>query len=483
MKAGKFKDMKYKKLGKTGLTVSICGFGSYRIDYRVKEHQAALEYALKSGINLIDTSANYSDGGSETLIGRVVNSMIGNNELVRNDIVIVSKGGYIQGGNMLKAKEREVSGNPYPEVVKCAPDLWHCIHPEFISDQITLSLERLQMEYIDVYLLHNPEYFLTYTNISDEAELRSEYYRRIKNAFERLEGEVKKGRIKYYGISSNAFGEDDSKRNFTSLERILELGMPSGNHFAVVQFPLNLMEKGGASIKNQKNNSETFLELAAKSGLGVLVNRPLNAIIKNKLLRLADFEIKEDRNIQEINDLIDDLKKMEDSIKKDYIQNLKINDREKTNILEAASLSSFLKSSMNRFEDISHFIEIKGQYLIPRANYAVNETYKHNISNREAISRLNNYAIAVNITLDSIESHFAKEANKKNQEIHNSLSQYIPADLQELTLSQKAILMINSLPEITSTLVGMRSKKYIDDVLGSIGAEYVLNAKEFWKKG
>ena len=36
---------------------------------------------------------------------------------------------------------------------------WHCLHPEFLQDQLTRSLDRLQLETLDVCLLHNPEYF------------------------------------------------------------------------------------------------------------------------------------------------------------------------------------------------------------------------------------------------------------------------------------------------------------------------------------
>ncbi len=81
----------YKSLGKTGLTVSACGFGAYRTDYRVREHFEALQYAISQGINLIDTSANYSDGGSEILIGNVLEEMITAGSLKREEIVIVSK--------------------------------------------------------------------------------------------------------------------------------------------------------------------------------------------------------------------------------------------------------------------------------------------------------------------------------------------------------------------------------------------------------
>jgi uncharacterized protein len=58
----------YRALGRTGLVTSSLGFGGYRIDDRTPEHAAALEQALLGGVNLIDTSTNYTDGSSETCI-------------------------------------------------------------------------------------------------------------------------------------------------------------------------------------------------------------------------------------------------------------------------------------------------------------------------------------------------------------------------------------------------------------------------------
>src|SRR5262249_56608768 len=57
----------YGPLGATGLTVSRVGFGGYRVDDDTPEHRAALERAFHGGVNLVDTSTNYTDGGSERL--------------------------------------------------------------------------------------------------------------------------------------------------------------------------------------------------------------------------------------------------------------------------------------------------------------------------------------------------------------------------------------------------------------------------------
>src|SRR5690606_22819253 len=90
----KFENLKYKILGKTNYTISICGFGSYRIDQGINRHKSALELALKNGINLIDTSANYTDGGSESLVGTVLNNLFSSGEMHRDELILVTKGGY-----------------------------------------------------------------------------------------------------------------------------------------------------------------------------------------------------------------------------------------------------------------------------------------------------------------------------------------------------------------------------------------------------
>jgi aryl-alcohol dehydrogenase-like predicted oxidoreductase len=479
----RFQNIKYKTLGKTGFNVSVCGFGAYRVDFKINGHSEALEYAITRGINLIDTSANYSDGGSEILVGEVVDNLINKKTIQREDLTIITKGGYIQGRNYETAKQKEAAGKPYHEVVKCTPGLWHCIHPDFLNDQISASLKRLSLTHVDVYLLHNPEYFLTYSSINDLSELRKEYYIRIKKAFKFLEGEVERGRILFYGVSSNTFGEDESKRNFTSAEMLLNMAneLSPKNHFAVIQLPLNLVEKGGMERKNQLNGSKSAIEFSYENKIGIIVNRPLNAIKGNKIIRLADFQVKENRTVEEIIPLLEEMSKRENEISEEFIERMDVDSNTKRELVDAMSLSEILKSSLKEFKSAHLFIETRKQYFVPRTNYAINEIYKYYPHFKGIADKLNYYITLVNIVLNSIESVLAKGSNEGNRIFHISVNKYLNDKAVNLPLSQKAVLLINSLPEVSCTLVGMRTKKYVDDIIKSIETPYSEHAYEYWQ--
>ncbi len=83
---------------------------------------------------------------------------------------------------------------------------------------------------IDGYFLHNPEYYLL-----NEKEANEEtYYQRLKKAFEFLEEQVKKGLIRYYGISEST--------GITDIKKLIQIAseVSSANHFKLMQFPFNL---------------------------------------------------------------------------------------------------------------------------------------------------------------------------------------------------------------------------------------------------
>ena len=72
--------MNHRRLGRTGLEVSEVGYGAWGIGgsgwlgAQDDESLRALELALDSGINLIDTALGYGDGHSEQLVGEAVRS-------------------------------------------------------------------------------------------------------------------------------------------------------------------------------------------------------------------------------------------------------------------------------------------------------------------------------------------------------------------------------------------------------------------------
>jgi aryl-alcohol dehydrogenase-like predicted oxidoreductase len=165
------------------------------------------------------------------------------------------------------------------------PDCWHCIAPDFLADQLTASLERLAFPSVDVLLLHNPEYFLTdaaHRGVPRD-EARAAFYERIRRALKHLESEVAAGRIGAYGISSNTFVVPRDNEDAVSLERVLENAGPG---FAVVQLPFNPLETG-AREPIHTADGRSVLDVAKKAGLGVLVNRPLNAFSGRGLVRFA----------------------------------------------------------------------------------------------------------------------------------------------------------------------------------------------------
>ena len=258
------------------------GFGTYRISIKNNVHVDSLSYALQEGITLIDTSTNYASGEAEQAIAKAIQK----SGVLRENVTIVSKAGYIQG-NLLNQVQ-----NGILEVFDLVPyqeGCYHSIHSDFIKYQISASLQRMETEYIDTYLLHNPEYFLMHS-IEREEEVenaRKEMDRRILEAFIALEEEVQNGRIRSYGISSNSFAKSPNSLHFLPYTHLLELAEEakaetgsSKHHFDTIQLPINLLETEGLKCA----------AWAKSKGLKVLANRPLNAFDEKGMHRLASYE-------------------------------------------------------------------------------------------------------------------------------------------------------------------------------------------------
>lgn len=145
--------MKRIKLGNTGVSVSQIGLGTWAIgggpawggDKDSQMSINTIQEAPKLGINLIDTAPGYNFGNSEVIVGEAIKG------LSREDVVIITKCGIVwkrEGSLFNKVGDTQLYKN---------------LSKESIREEIVDSLERLGVDYIDVYMTHwqSVEPFLT----------------------------------------------------------------------------------------------------------------------------------------------------------------------------------------------------------------------------------------------------------------------------------------------------------------------------------
>jgi aryl-alcohol dehydrogenase-like predicted oxidoreductase len=203
--------MEKRTLGRTGLEVSVIGFGTMTIGGifgPVDDATSiqALHAAVDGGMNFIDTSDAYGAGHSERIVGAFLKERSD-----RDQIIVCTKG----GNNMVTGVRN--------------------FTPDYIRACVEGSLQRLGVDAIDVYLLHNP----TVANLQAE------------DSFDVLETYQDQGKIKHWGVSVNTLAE-------------CELTVTAGRA-AVMQMEYNIFEQEPA---------EVFAKAQA-AGVGVIARVPL----------------------------------------------------------------------------------------------------------------------------------------------------------------------------------------------------------------
>lgn len=458
-------------LGATDLTVSAAGFGCYRVTTATASHGTSLRLALESGINLIDTSTNYADGGSESLVGQVLESLVASNGLSRESVIVVSKAGYLQGQNYALSRKRQEEGRPFPECVPVGDGIEHCIHPVFLADQLDRSLDRLGLGTLDVYLLHNPEYYLGWAlkNGLPLDDARRTYYRRIERAFGFLEGEVEKGRIRFYGISSNTFPAAADDPEFTSLTTVWETAesISPAHHFRVVQMPMNLLETGAVLEKNQSER-QSVLDYALEKRLGVLINRPLNAFSGGQLVRLADIGETEAREENEIIGCIRSVSRSETRLWRKILPGLDIPQGLKLRVKEQVAVADGLKHYWRNFGSWERWCQVRDGNFRPRVRGVV-DFLKHQTGEQSDLSEwLSSHTACLENAYDAVGSIYAEAAAVKLARIGRAVAAADPDWPSAGRLSQKAVRALRSTLGVSSVLVGMRSEGYVEEVLAEL---------------
>ncbi len=209
--------MRYRELGKSGVEVSVLGFGCMRLptldepDNPIDEAEAIriIRKGIDSGINYLDTAFGYHNGKSEILVGKAL------------------KDGY---------RSKAYLATKLP--------LWNINCEEDVDKIFNEQLTKLDTDYIDFYLLH------AVNNESWETKVLK------YNVLEKIEKKISEGKIKHFGFS---FHDD-----LDVFKKVID----SYDGFEFCQIQFNYIDTDyQAGIEG--------LEYAASKGLGVIVMEPL----------------------------------------------------------------------------------------------------------------------------------------------------------------------------------------------------------------
>lgn len=246
-------------------------------------YQEAIEFALLNGINFIDTALNYRGMRSERDVGRVFAKLIQKEKQInRKDVFLSTKAGIIPGDIDAQLRpdlylqeilvDRGVIQRSDLQIINHHK---HVLESSFYEFAIQQSLKHMQVNYIDVHYILNPEVSLKV--LGEEA-----FYHKLKSLFSFYEQQVEKGLIRYYGLAVwSAFTESPGTSGYISLEKVINLAHSvAGNshHLRFIQAPFNHSNQIAATDGNQQINGKwrTLLQAAEELGVHVTTSAPLD---------------------------------------------------------------------------------------------------------------------------------------------------------------------------------------------------------------
>jgi myo-inositol catabolism protein IolS len=225
--------MRYRRLGKTGLEVSVVGLGTWQFSgewgrrYEQDEVDAIVERARELGLNLIDTAECYGDHSAEELIGSAIAAD-------RERWIVATKFGH-------RFHPERMQGRWSPGSVRT--DHWSVGD---VLGQLEASLRALRTDYLDVYQTHGAP-----NDVFFDEEL-----------WAALGEEVRKGTIRHLGVSLP--GEEPLQQ----VAAATRLGVE------VAQVTYNRIDRSA---------EKEVLPACAELDLGVLVREPLaNGFLSGK---------------------------------------------------------------------------------------------------------------------------------------------------------------------------------------------------------
>ncbi|KAG8704754.1 hypothetical protein FRC11_009612, partial [Ceratobasidium sp. 423] len=181
------KKMTYVRLGNSGLKVSrlilgLMSYGNKQFGEWVLDEEEGIKHikaAYDAGIQTFDTANVYSNGDSERILGKAIKQL----NLPRDEIVVMTKLYHLVVRD--NSEFILVNGGDSPEADAKGYANQYGLSRKHIFESVKHSLERLQLDYVDVLQCH-----------------RFDYHTPIAETMQALHDVVKAGYARYIGMSS-----------------------------------------------------------------------------------------------------------------------------------------------------------------------------------------------------------------------------------------------------------------------------------------
>jgi aryl-alcohol dehydrogenase-like predicted oxidoreductase len=199
--------MQFRTFGRTGLKLSVLGFGcgavgGFMVRGDPAEQERTIARAIANGVNYFDTAVQYGNGESETNLGRILH------KLKPADMIVGTK-------------------------VRLQPDAFDRI-PDTVTASIEDSLARLQRDHVDIFHLHNP---ITATGGGTALSV-GQVLDDVVPAFEHLRAQ---GKIRFLGLTAvgdtTALRQVIDARVFDSAQIVYNMLNPSAGEELPPNYP------------------------------------------------------------------------------------------------------------------------------------------------------------------------------------------------------------------------------------------------------
>lgn len=248
--------MEYRRMGKTGLRLSVLSYGSWitfakQVDDTVSDQLMGLAY--DRGINFFDNAEVYSRGESEKMMGRILKKK----NWERSSYVVSSK---VFFGWRGEANKPNQTGLSRKHIVEACDE----------------ALERLQLDYLDLFLCHRPD-----KNVPIEEVVRT------------MNTLIQRGKILYWGTSEWS-GAEIAEAHMVARELHLEgpaMEQPQYNLFERYKMEVDYF----TIFKNIGMGTTIWSPLAS----GLLTGKYNDGIPEGSRLALEGFDWLKDRTLSE----------------------------------------------------------------------------------------------------------------------------------------------------------------------------------------